>query len=184
MISGRLYAGPEVDIWSCGVILYALLCGTLPFDDESIPYLFRKIKGGIYVLPSYLSNSAKDLISKMLVTDPMQRITIDEMRAHSWFKADLPRYLAVPPRIGAHLEHIDEDVLRQVTQRTPYPREKVIRALRKGRRNYMTAAYHLIKDAQKRFGATERIYNTPTHAHAHAHVIDSSSNEHSASPWV
>lgn len=46
MISGNLYAGPEVDVWSCGVILYALLCGTLPFDDESIPNLFKKIKSG------------------------------------------------------------------------------------------------------------------------------------------
>ena len=44
VISGKLYAGPEVDIWSCGVILYALLCGTLPFDDEHVPSLFRKIK--------------------------------------------------------------------------------------------------------------------------------------------
>ena len=44
MISGKLYSGPEVDVWSCGVILYALLCGTLPFDDENIPNLFKKIK--------------------------------------------------------------------------------------------------------------------------------------------
>ena len=55
VISGKLYAGPEVDIWSCGVILYALLCGTLPFDDEHVPTLFRKIKCNENILDISLS---------------------------------------------------------------------------------------------------------------------------------
>ncbi|KAI3825640.1 hypothetical protein L1987_07164 [Smallanthus sonchifolius] len=103
VVSGKLYAGPEVDVWSCGVILYALLCGTLPFDDENIPNLFKKIKfviyfvpSGIYTLPSHLSPGSRDLIPKMLVVDPMKRITIAELRQHPWFKSQLPRYLAVP----------------------------------------------------------------------------------------
>ena len=55
LISDKLYIGEQVDIWSCGVILYALLCGSLPFDDENIPNLFRKIKNGKFKIPSYLS---------------------------------------------------------------------------------------------------------------------------------
>ncbi|MED6131571.1 SNF1- protein kinase catalytic subunit alpha kin10 [Stylosanthes scabra] len=116
VISGKLYAGPEVDVWSCGVILYALLCGTLPFDDENIPNLFKKIKGGIYTLPSHLSPGARDLIPRMLVVDPMKRMTIPEIRQHPWFQARLPRYLAVPPPDTLQqAKKIDEEILQEGT---------------------------------------------------------------------
>ena len=94
-ISGHLYDGPEVDAWSCGVILhaYALLCGSLPFDDESIPNLFKKFKSGMYSLPSHLSQLARNLIPRMLEVDPMKRITIPEIRLHPWFQHKLPPYI-------------------------------------------------------------------------------------------
>ncbi|KFM28770.1 SNF1-related protein kinase catalytic subunit alpha KIN10 [Auxenochlorella protothecoides] len=117
VISGRLYAGPEVDVWSCGVILYALLCGSLPFDDENIPNLFKKIKGGIYTLPSHLSPGARDLIPRMLLVEPLKRITIPEIRQHPWFSVHLPRYLAVmhtdPVASAAAL---DEEVVGEVAR--------------------------------------------------------------------
>ncbi|CBK23984.2 uncharacterized protein [Blastocystis hominis] len=96
VISGRMYAGPEVDIWSCGVILYALLCGRLPFDDENISVLFRKIKNGLYRLPSFLSEGGRDLIPEMLLNDPVKRITIPEIRKDPWFLQNCPPYLAIP----------------------------------------------------------------------------------------
>ncbi|OEU05823.1 kinase-like protein, partial [Fragilariopsis cylindrus CCMP1102] len=87
VISGHLCAGPEVDVlvWSCRVILYALLCGSLPFDDESIPNLFKKFKSGMYSLPSHLSQLARNLIPRMLEVDPMKRMTIPEIILHPWF---------------------------------------------------------------------------------------------------
>ncbi|NWH91453.1 AAPK1 kinase, partial [Aegithalos caudatus] len=83
VISGRLYAGPEVDIWSSGVILYALLCGTLPFDDDHVPTLFKKICDGIFYTPQYLNPSVISLLKHMLQVDPMKRATIRNIRITS-----------------------------------------------------------------------------------------------------
>jgi serine/threonine protein kinase len=117
VISGHLYAGPEVDVWSCGVILYALLCGSLPFDDESIPNLFKKIKSGMYSLPTHLSQLAKNLIPRMLEVDPMKRITIPEIRLHPWFQHKLPPYLRHPPELMEKQERIvDQEVIDEVME--------------------------------------------------------------------
>lgn len=74
-----------------------MLCGRLPFDDDYIPTLFKKINGGIYHLPSWLSPDAKYLLSQMLIVDPVKRITISEIRQLSWFQTNLPRYLEPTP---------------------------------------------------------------------------------------
>jgi len=84
LVTGKNYLGSEADIWSMGVLLYALLCGYLPFDDENISALYKKIQSGIYEKPSWLSKGSLELLQAMLQTDPKNRITVKELLHHPW----------------------------------------------------------------------------------------------------
>ncbi|KAI1090448.1 Pkinase-domain-containing protein [Rostrohypoxylon terebratum] len=84
LLQARAYTGPEVDVWSFGIVLYVLVCGKVPFDDQSMPALHAKIKKGLVDYPSWLSNECRHLLSRMLVTDPRQRATMHEVMNHPW----------------------------------------------------------------------------------------------------
>jgi len=148
VIRGNHYAGPEVDVWSCGVILFALLCGTLPFDDENIPNLFKKIKGGVYTLPNHLSEGPRDLIPKMLVVSPNLRITVPEIRKHPWFLQDLPDYLAQPPEAFLTAQ-IDDSALDAVAKMGFDP-EEVREAVNNKDHNQLTVSYYLMLETIQR----------------------------------
>jgi 5'-AMP-activated protein kinase catalytic alpha subunit len=85
MIAGKKYNGTGVDIWSCGVILFAVICGYLPFEDPNTSNLYKKILGAEYQIPSFVSDAARDLLTRVLNTDPDKRYTIAEIKAHPWF---------------------------------------------------------------------------------------------------
>ena len=110
MIAGKKYVGLRVDIWSAGVILYAMMCGYLPFDDPDTQLLYRKIMNGDYSIPSHVSPEGKQLIKAILNTDPESRFSIEQIRSHPWYKL----YTPTEPQgiiFGYHKVSIDENIL-------------------------------------------------------------------------
>lgn len=85
MISGKLYEGLKADLWSCGVVLFVMLCGYLPFEDQNTNMLYKKILTANYKLPNFLSHDAADLIRFILNPDPHLRPGIEQLRKHPWF---------------------------------------------------------------------------------------------------
>ena len=98
VIKGHPYEGCPADIWSAGVILFALLAGYLPFDDPSIRNLLAKVKTGRFIMPEFHPD-IKDLIARMMTPDPTARITMEEIKAHRAFRFTLPPEYVVPTPI-------------------------------------------------------------------------------------
>ncbi|XP_057521795.1 CBL-interacting serine/threonine-protein kinase 6-like [Amaranthus tricolor] len=86
---GQGYDGAKADIWSCGIILYVLLAGYLPFHDENVVQLYRKVNNGDFTCPTWFSSEAKDLIIRMLDPNPSTRITVSEIMESSWWNFDV-----------------------------------------------------------------------------------------------
>lgn len=160
MIMAKKYTGPEVDIWSLGIILYAMVCGSLPFDDANIKLLHKKITSGYYFSPKYLSKKLNHLISRMIVVDPLQRATLDEIKSHPWVNEgyDLEVSSHLLPRPTIDRNALDERAFNRLVL-FGFNIEEIYSELASPKPSGIKSAYHLIVESFARADEVARLAN-------------------------
>ncbi|XP_037520944.1 maternal embryonic leucine zipper kinase [Rhipicephalus sanguineus] len=142
LVMGQEYIGSMVDIWSMGVLLYALLCGCLPFDDENVAVLYRKIQQGEYDCPSWLSDSSVELLSEMMTVIPDKRIAITQLLNHPWMVKGYGN--PVSAKSTYRLSVLDDEVVTELAVSCGRSKSSVVVELSQWRYDYMTATYLLL----------------------------------------
>ena len=152
MLNSKEYDGSKVDIWSSGIILFAMICGYLPFEDKDKDNLYKKIQAGVFSIPSFVSEQARDLIQRILVTDPTKRMTIHHIKNHPWFNLINPKInVNEGLLIKVVVIPIDEDLVTKMEEFS-YKKEVVRANVLANKLNHITTTYYLLLQEKIRKG--------------------------------
>ncbi|KAL3070575.1 hypothetical protein niasHT_032365 [Heterodera trifolii] len=164
VIRGEKYDGRKADVWSCGVILYALLVGALPFDDDNLRNLLEKVKKGLFHIPHFVPADCQTLLRSMIEVDPAKRISLQEVLKHPWVtgstKGEVELEMPVAQVVETHIipneENIDPDVFRHMTNLGCFKdKEKLVTELLSPKHNTEKIVYFLLLDRKRRRPAKE-----------------------------
>jgi MAP/microtubule affinity-regulating kinase len=151
LFQGKRYTGPEVDVWSCGVILYVLTTGCLPFDGNNLQEMRESVTRGKYRIPFYLSEGCEKLLRKFLVRDPMKRPSLDILIDDEWLNEG---YDAPPISFDVKEELTGEDplVLNIMESKFGVPKYDIIKGLHDNEYSENLAIYFLLYDEKIKNG--------------------------------
>ena len=182
VVSGGVYDGTKADIWSCGIILHALLVGRLPFDDEDCGALLDKVGQGKFDMPRDIPPLAQDLLRRMLTKNVKGRITMKQIQAHPFFTCQQPK---LSPQCMPNMElisqplpsqdEIDPEIFNNLcTFWKDTPEESLISSLLNAEQNWQKSVYHLLSeyrrkrledyDQRKEIAHNERLHRRKTRA--------------------
>ena len=151
---GHKNYGKEVDVWSIGVNMFAMLAGSLPYTVEpyDITALHAKILDGrINHIPDHISSSCKDLLMRFLTPDPSKRITLPEAIHHHWFKDIDTNIKLVPYPSFLDLVDIEQSVVSHITQKFMLDEQELIAALTENKACNTSCIYHLVNVRLQRY---------------------------------
>ncbi|XP_077418878.1 serine/threonine-protein kinase BRSK2-like isoform X7 [Vanacampus margaritifer] len=163
VIRGEKYDGRKADAWSCGVILFALLVGALPFDDDNLRNLLEKVKLGVFHMPHFIPPECQNLLQGMIEVDASKRLTLEQIQKHTWYLAGknepepeqpVPRKVAI--RMLATAEEIDPDVLESMHSLGCFrDKDKLTKDLLSDDDNQEKMIYFLLLDRKERYPSHE-----------------------------
>ncbi|KAJ1507513.1 MAP/microtubule affinity-regulating kinase 3 [Coelomomyces lativittatus] len=155
LFQGRRYVGPEVDIWSLGVILYVLTTGCLPFDGKNLQEMRESVCRGKYRIPFYLSESCEKLLRKFLIKDPTKRASLDIIVDDAWLNdgyTEPPICMDLSMKISE-----DENLIKLLEQKFHIGRDVILKSLRENLYDDVSALYYLMYHERDRTGDYSRV---------------------------
>ncbi|XP_028424434.1 serine/threonine-protein kinase BRSK1 isoform X3 [Perca flavescens] len=163
VIRGEKYDGRRADVWSCGVILFALLVGALPFDHDNLRQLLEKVKSGVFHMPHFIPPDCQSLLKGMIEVNPEIRLTLEAIQKHAWYLGgrNEPCPEQPPPRRVCvrrilSLTELDPDVLDSMHSLGCFrDRGKLTRDLQCEEENQEKMIYYLLLDRKERYPSYE-----------------------------
>ncbi|XP_060921862.1 serine/threonine-protein kinase BRSK2-like isoform X4 [Labrus mixtus] len=163
VIRGEKYDGRRADVWSCGVILFALLVGALPFDHDNLRQLLEKVKSGVFHMPHFIPPDCQSLLKGMIEVNADKRLTLEAIQKHAWYQSGRnepcpeqppPRRVCVKRIVS--LTELDPDVLESMYSLGCFrDRVKLTQDLTSEEENQEKMIYYLLLDRKERYPSCE-----------------------------
>lgn len=161
LFQGKEYAGPEVDVWSLGVVLYVLVCGSLPFDGSTLPKLRARVIAGKFKVPFYMSPDCERLVKRMLTLDPLKRATLQQVTEDKWYNEGFENEenTIIP---GITLTNVQQQVILEEIETIGMDPERAAQSVKEGSYDSHAATFYLLADRRFRQKAVNGSTAKPT----------------------
>ncbi|XP_025421744.1 serine/threonine-protein kinase SIK3-like isoform X3 [Sipha flava] len=144
LFQGLEYDGPKADIWSLGVVLYVLVCGSLPFDGHTLKVLRANILSGMFRVPYFMSAACEHLIRHMLVIEPEKRLSLNQIESHKWIKQFSE---PTPKRLTVDINPMmNTAVIELMLQLPGLDKDMIVNSVQQQKYDHVSAIYHLLVD--------------------------------------
>ncbi|XP_034024557.1 MAP/microtubule affinity-regulating kinase 4 isoform X3 [Thalassophryne amazonica] len=179
LFQGKKYDGPEVDIWSLGVILYTLVSGSLPFDGQNLKELRERVLRGKYRVPFYMSTDCEGILRRFLVLNPTKRCSLEQIMKDKWMNVGYDGDELKPHSEPA--EDYNDTSRIDVMVGMGFTREEIRESLVSQKYNEVTATYLLLGRKTESEGSESRSGSSLSLARVRAGAITNGTSKHSTS---